>query len=343
MTESGEAAGGKVSVKPEIPPNHSPAMTTAPLRVPGLDIARGIALVAMIIYHFAWDLSFLGLIDADIQEIPGWILFARSIAASFLVLVGIGLVLGHAAGWNRAAFLRRLGLIAGAAMLVSAGTYLVMPDNFVFFGILHAIAVASVLALPFLRLPALLTGLIAAGAFALPSLLKLEAFSAPWLVWLGLGTRTTFANDFVPVFPWLGCVLAGIALAKTINFTRFTAPAPKALPARLLMAAGRNSLLVYLVHQPLLYGVLSLAAMAGAPKVDREAQVFMSSCQSQCRAAGGEATLCTRICTCAVGALKAEGLWVAVLADKLDVPMSVRTEGISRRCAEAARSASPRP
>ena len=139
--------------------------------------------------------------------------------------------------------------------------------------------------------------LFAGAAFALPSMVAHEAFSAPWLVWLGLGTRTTFPNDFVPIFPWFGCVLAGIALAKIVDFTRFAGSAPLSPPMRLLGLAGRNSLIVYLLHQPLLYGAFSLAAMAAAPRVDREAQGFLSSCQSQCRAAGGEAALCVRVCT----------------------------------------------
>ena len=329
-------------------PDSTPASIGAGLRIPALDMARGGALLAMVIYHAAWDLSFLGLIEADIRDNAGWILFARAIAASFLALVGIGLVLAHAsgplaAGWNSKAYLKRLGLIAGAALLVTGGTYAPMPDNFIFFGILHAIAVSSVLALPFLRLPSWLVILFAGAAFALPSVIALEALSAPWLVWLGLGTRTTFPNDFVPIFPWFGCVLAGIALAKIIDFTRFAGPTPNSPPMRLLGLAGRNSLLIYLLHQPLLYGVLSLAAMAAAPKGDREAQGFLSSCQSQCRAAGGEAALCIRVCTCAVGSLKAEGLWAAVLSDKPDAGLSVRAEGISRRCAEAATSMSPKP
>ena len=137
---------------------NAPALTGSRLRIPALDLARGAALAAMVIYHAAWDLSFLGLIETDIRDHTGWILFARAIAASFLVLVGIGLVLAHASGadapgWNRAASFKRLGMITGAALLVTAGTYAAMPDNFIFFGILHAIAVSSVLALPFLRLP----------------------------------------------------------------------------------------------------------------------------------------------------------------------------------------------
>ncbi len=326
MTPSGDAAAPKT-----------------PIRVLGLDIARGIALVAMIVYHFAWDLSFLGLIETSIRDIPAWTWFARGIAASFLMLVGISLVLAHKAGWNRLAFLRRLAWIAGAALLVTAGTYVALPGSFVFFGILHAIAVGSVLALPFLHLPSLATAIVAAFVLALPEIARFEAFSSPWLIWLGLGTRLPITNDFVPIFPWFGFVLLGVALAKQIDFTGFSGRVPMSPPARLLILAGRHSLIVYLLHQPILVGALSLIAMAQAPPIDAESRGFMSSCRSQCGSAGGDPALCTRVCMCTMTELKAEGAWTAVLADRLDETLKARVGAISRRCAEASAAGSARP
>ena len=116
-------------------------------RWPGIDAARGTAIAAMVVYHFSWDLSYLGLITTDIVNEPGWQLFARTIAASFLTLVGTGLVLAHQHGgvsWT--AFLRRLAIISAAALGVTLVTRFVFPDEYIFFGILHWNAVASALA-----------------------------------------------------------------------------------------------------------------------------------------------------------------------------------------------------
>ncbi len=98
-------------------------------RLPPVDLARGIAVLAMIVYHFVWDLSFLGLVDPTLRDAPGWTAFARVIAVSFLTLAGFGLVLAHGSGLDRAKFLRRLALVAGAAALVSAGTYIAFPSR----------------------------------------------------------------------------------------------------------------------------------------------------------------------------------------------------------------------
>src|SRR4029079_12219855 len=116
-----------------------------------VDIARGVAVAAMAVYHFSWDLSALDFIETNVIEEPGWRLFARSIAGSFLILVGVGLTLAHGRGLRLEAFLRRLAKIAAAALLITVATYFVFPQSYIFFGILHCIALCSVLALPFLR------------------------------------------------------------------------------------------------------------------------------------------------------------------------------------------------
>src|SRR5690606_30434682 len=83
-------------------------------RLPVIDIARGVAIVAMVIYHLSWDLSLYGFIPVDVGYDPGWVFFARSILFSFMFLVGVGLVLGHGDGMRWKRFWRRwLFLVAG--------------------------------------------------------------------------------------------------------------------------------------------------------------------------------------------------------------------------------------
>ena len=117
----------------------------------------------MAVYHFTWDLEFFGYAAPGTTLQPEWKYFARAIASSFLMLVGISLVLGHQYGLNLRTFGLRLGKVALAAGLISLVTWFVMPGGFIFFGILHSIALGSVLALLFLKLPWMIN--LAAAAF----------------------------------------------------------------------------------------------------------------------------------------------------------------------------------
>jgi uncharacterized membrane protein len=119
------------------------AMAARPSRIAALDVARGVALVCMAIFHGSWDVAFLHIVRFDPGASTGWIVFARAIAGSFLLLVGISLVLSTRNGFRPKPYLKRLGMIVAAAALVSVATYFAMPEGWIFFGILHQIALAS--------------------------------------------------------------------------------------------------------------------------------------------------------------------------------------------------------
>ena len=220
-------------------------MSTA--RLPLLDAARGLAVVAMVTYHFFWDLSVFGFIETDVGQT--WRGAAMAIAASFLAISG--------AAFTRAGRLkpRRLVIISSAAALVSLGSWWFDPGSFIFFGILHCIALSCLLALPFLRAPGWLLVLaaatvLAAGTWAHP------VFDAwPWL-WLGLSTQLPLTNDYIPIIPWFGFVLLGMWAGRWQAWPAWGPPP--------LVWLGRWSLPIYLVHQPVLMGLLSLA-MPGKP------------------------------------------------------------------------------
>jgi len=74
---------------------------TARTRIELVDVARGLALVAMAIYHFVWDLDFFGYIDPGTSITGGWRIFARCIAISFLFIVGVSLHLANRQGFRR--------------------------------------------------------------------------------------------------------------------------------------------------------------------------------------------------------------------------------------------------
>ena len=180
-------------------------------RVGGLDAARGLAVLAMFAFHFIWDLGHFGYIDAEIPYSKGVKLFGHAIAIAFLFIAGISLVLAHekVAPWR--GFWRRILIVGGAAALVSAGTYVAFPERFVFFGILHCIAAASLLAAPFLFLPWQAAALGALAAGLAPLFLSNSLFNAPLLYWVGLSTIEPTSNDYRPLLPWAGALLAGVA------------------------------------------------------------------------------------------------------------------------------------
>jgi uncharacterized membrane protein len=234
-------------------------------RIQQVDIARSLALAAMATYHFVYDLEAFGYLSPGTATSGFWAIFARCVAGSFLVLVGISLYLAHGRGIRWSRVWPRLARVAGAAALISGVTYVVLGPQMIFFGILHAITFGTLAGLLFLRLPWAVILIAGAAVVTLPFLQRFDFFASPFLIWTGLGTRATAAADFVPVFPWFGAVLVGISLAKALDaagvWTGLAATPSKEWHRRLAWP-GRHSLAVYLVHQPILIGLLWLYAKA---------------------------------------------------------------------------------
>src|SRR5215213_1558706 len=280
-----------------------------------IDAARGAAVAAMVAYHLSWDLSFLHLIAANVVGHPLWQAFARIIAGSFLTLAGVGLALAHGRAFRPRAFLRRLALVAGAAAGVTLATWLAFPDSYIFFGILHCIALSSVLALPFLRAPLWFVGAAVLLCVAAPLLPTGSSFDHPALAFLGLG-RPPVTNDYVPLFPWFGLVLAGLALARAAGPWAVRAGwpewRPKGVLGQALAWSGRRSLPIYLAHQPVLLGALFLAAQivepdrAAGPAPVADAAPFLANCRTSCREAGKADAVCRAACVCVVERLVSE-------------------------------------
>lgn len=314
------------------------------VRLAVIDVARGLALVAMATFHGTWDLGFLQLTPENfaLTDIGRW--SARAIAASFLVLVGVSLVLAHGRGLRPRPYLRRLAQVAGAALAITLATRVLFPDSYIFFGVLHCIAAASVLALPFLRPPtipaALLAAVVAALAFAAPLAPMPALFDAPPLAFLGLGTRALVTNDYVPLLPWSGFVLAGLAAARIglprLAASRLGAWVPHHRVPRALAFAGRHSLAIYLLHQPLLLGLAYAWLALAGPNPTAEAAPFRRGYEAQCMQAGGAPATCRATTLCLVDRLKAEGLWRAAAHDGLTAEARTRAIRLATECYGAA-------
>lgn len=266
-----------------------------------IDVLKGVAIAAMIVYHFAWDLSAYQLVAVDVTNELGWRIFARTIAGSFLALVGINLVLAMRRGFRPLPYFRRLVIILAAALLVSFGTWWLDPNTFVFFGILHLIFAASILALPFIHAPVWLT--LAAAVFFLAGrhVLMSPFFDSPAWYWLGLSPNPPPTVDYVPIFPWFGVILLGVAAGRLIlanpGVPLWHWPATGRL-SRILATAGRWSLAIYLIHQPVLIGGLMLVApMLGPSEAALRRQVF-NEFEASCAAVGYDREICEAYAAC---------------------------------------------
>jgi uncharacterized membrane protein len=219
--------------------------STSPERSRFLDALRGFTVLLMIVFHFSFDLDHFGFVSIDILHAPFWYFFPRLIVFLFLFAVGMSLTLAHKNGIQWKAFGKRLLLIVFWAIIISLVTYNFFPENWIYFGTLHAIAVVSVMSLPFLRRPriALFIGL----CLFIPSIIW--DYNLPWF------SLAHSSWDYISPFPWLGASLLGIFAAhKGVHRIGFT----NNRVIKTLNYMGRHSLFIYLVHQPLMFGFLML-------------------------------------------------------------------------------------
>ncbi|MEP2978803.1 MAG: heparan-alpha-glucosaminide N-acetyltransferase [Lentilitoribacter sp.] len=243
------------------------AQTIAPTkRLYLIDYARGWAIIAMAIFHFTWDLEFFGFVEPGLTSTFEWKTFARCIASSFLFLAGISLILGHDPVVRVKSFINRMIWLVSAAAVISAATFYAMPNAPIFFGILHSIAAASIIGLSLRKLPPVLLVLLAVLVFLAPFYLRSEIFDTPILWWVGLNANIPRSNDYVPILPWLAPFLIGMAVAKHSKtkgwFTELSdrQSPPNNIFYKTLSFVGRHSLATYLLHQPILLGLVWLAA-----------------------------------------------------------------------------------
>lgn len=238
-------------------------------RYDAIDVLRGLAMVWMTAFHFCFDLSHFGYWTQDFRGDPFWTLQRTAIVSLFLLCAGLGQAVAwqRGLGWRR--FVQRWWRIAACAALVTAGSAMMFPRSFIYFGVLHGMAVMLVL----MRLTAgcRLRWLLLAGVLALVSpwlaawLLQgplaawANAFDGKALNWLGWITRKPFTEDYVPVFPWVGVMWLGLALGRWL-LARWQSAVSVAVPKWLqpLVLLGRHSLSYYMLHQPVMIGALLL-------------------------------------------------------------------------------------
>lgn len=235
-----------------------------------VDVARTVAIVMMVIYHIAFDVRFL---VPDVSLDPyngGWRALQVVTASTFLGLVGVS-------AWIRSERLRargvsgvaawRLGAPRGALIVAGGGavslvTYLFLgSDDMVRFGILQLIAVAYFIVLPPLVRFGPWNAVLGAVIVAVGLVLKGTLTDTPVLLVIGLDPGQT-GVDWFPMLPWIGVPLIGVALGAVLyprGGRGSILGGLKAAPpwAGAAGAPGRNSLAVYLIHQPVLIALIS--------------------------------------------------------------------------------------
>ena len=311
-----------------------------PPRIGLLDTARGVALIAMASYHFTWDMEFMGYLAAGTAE-TGWLkIYARTIATTFLFIVGISLVLSSNPEIRWPSFWKRFGMIAAAAVVISIATRIAMPDEWIYFGILHCIAVLTLIGIVFIRLPlaftlvttlALLTAWIA-DTFVTPGLFRSSFFDPRYLAWIGLAVTPERSNDYVPLFPWAtpffaGLSLAAIALRTGLAHRLAAIGTGSWWPARL----GRHSLAFYLIHQPVLIGIAYGLFLLVPPPQPDPVETYLKQCNAACVMQEGEA-LCRSFCQCTLGKLQAQSLFTPLQVGEIDGQNDERVQTIAAEC-----------
>ena len=227
------------------------------IRLHGLDLLRGVTLLSMIAYHGTWNLAYLFGVDLPwYEDLPGHI-WQQSICWTFILLSGFCFSMGSR-------HLKRGLEVFGGGILVSAVTLIFMPENHILFGILTFTGSAMMLMVPqekvLRKVPAVFGAAVSMAMFFI-----FENWRSPaWLhrnlltAYLGFPTSTFVSMDYFPIFPWIFLFIAGYFLYRIFHgrgwdgklFARGNVPVINWL--------GRHTLPIYLIHQPVLLGLLML-------------------------------------------------------------------------------------
>jgi len=217
-----------------------------------VDTLRGFAIFLMIIYHFCFDLNYFGFVHFDIYNKEGrfWFYFSRVTLSIFLYCVGTSLVLAHPEKINWRKVLKRFLLLLGASILISVVSFQIFPKSWIYFGVIHFITIASILGLLFIR--STLLSIIAAVTLFLIyyfDVVNPHFMFEPFREYL-----PRYTEDRVPLLPWMIPVLVGIVAARLKWQHKIRQPIH---PFSLGLAwGGRHALIIYLLHQPILFAFL---------------------------------------------------------------------------------------
>jgi uncharacterized membrane protein len=224
------------------------------LRYLQLDFIRGLAIIFMIIFHVSFDLNNFHFIEIDIYHAKEWHYYRMVIVSMFIVCVGIALALVNENGIDLKKNLKRFALLGLASVMITIASVVTFPQSWIYFGVLHFITFASIIALLFVRYEwlSLTLGLL------IVILFNLDMINMHWLYNATASTLhlPSHTEDLVPLAPWFGVILIGIFIGKK---RLFLFPLQENKATNTIGFLGKHSLFIYLAHQPLFFGSIALA------------------------------------------------------------------------------------
>jgi len=233
-----------------------------------LDIVRGFAISLMVFLHILWDLNYFGILPLNKT------IYKVNVVcpALFFLLLGVCLAVStnkSDLNLRKIKHLIHRGVwILTLGMILTVITLLLLPERPILFGVLHCIGFSVILAIPILKIklnpiPTIILGffIVAAGL-----LLKTITFNNPTYLHLSIGLHEAniWSNtiDYFPLMPWFGLCLIGIAIGNILykdHKRQFSIPdLSQYKPASLFSWMGQHSLIIYLIHQPIIAGILSI-------------------------------------------------------------------------------------
>ncbi|MBQ3379946.1 MAG: DUF1624 domain-containing protein [Clostridia bacterium] len=216
-----------------------------------IDALRGFSVISMIFYHLAFDIYDFGIYPLGIGT-PPFEVWRMSIVTVFLTLSGISQNLSHSR-------LRRALITIAAAYVVTVATYFFDPHEYVVFGVLHCLGFSALIYAVFKkhidRIP--LAPFVFMAAFIILLVVKFPTVSVPHLYAFGLPDADFVSSDYYPLLPNVFLFLFGTSLTPYLLKEK-----PKSFlmrtHARPLDFVGRHALIIYLLHQPIMVGIITL-------------------------------------------------------------------------------------
>ena len=228
-------------------------------RIHFLDSLRGFTLIHMVLFHLCYDLVFFVGMDMPwYKGVPGNV-WGGFIRWSFILISGIVFPFGRHP-------LKRGLILMGWGFVLTLVTWTVLPEALIRFGILSFLGSASILgamAYPYRkRIPALCGIFGCAVLFALTRMALARRvpemfYETRWLYWLGFPNQTFYSTDYFPVLPWIFLFFIGIFLGEIFREKGVFSHMRRWKPG-ILAFLGRHSLCIYLIHQPVIYGLCLL-------------------------------------------------------------------------------------
>ena len=237
-------------------------------RYDSIDALRGVAIAWMTLFHFCFDLNQFGYLKQNFYMEPFWTVQRSLIVSLFLFCAGLGQAVAVLHAQSRQRFWWRWLQVAACALLVSAASYWMYPKSFIYFGVLHGIAL-MLLIVRFTSSWGRWLWLAGAAAIATKFIavyvhiywVDVDFLNERAFNWLGFISRKPITEDYVPLLPWLGVMWWGMAAGQCL-LTHHKSWLANALPKAALPLTwlGRWSLTWYMLLQPVLIGLLMCVA-----------------------------------------------------------------------------------